>query len=95
MTDQQAALGIVAAVVACLIWIVKFLMNEFSDAIKGVQASLDSHVEAANKIAVATDANTATSRQTEKTVKELQIFMKNLNGSLVKTVKTKQEEALK
>lgn len=85
MTDQQAALAIVATVVGSLIWIVKFLMTEFKVSIDGVKEGLDRHVEAANGIKKATDSNT-------QVTQELQQFMYNLNGKLAKITSQKIQE---
>lgn len=85
MTDQQAALAIVGTVVGCLIWIVKFLMQEFKKSIDGVKSSLDHHVKAAEGIKKATDSNT-------EVTKELQQFMFNLNGKLAKITSQKIQE---
>lgn len=85
MTDQQAALAIVGTVVGCLIWIVKFLMQEFKKSIDGVKFSLDHHVKAAEGIKKATDSNT-------EVTKELQQFMFNLNGKLAKITSQKIQE---
>lgn len=85
MTDQQAALAIVATVVGSLIWIVKFLMTEFKMSIDGVKESLNHHVEAANGIKKATDSNTLVTQ-------ELQQFMYNLNGKLAKITSQKIQE---
>lgn len=85
MSDQQAALAIVATVVGSLIWIVKFLMTEFRQSIDGVKNSLDNHVKAANGIKKATESNT-------EVTKELQQFMYNLNGKLAKITSQKIQE---
>lgn len=85
MTDQQAALAIVATVVGSLVWIVKYLMTEFRTSVDGVKSSLDHHVRAAEKIAKATDSNTEVTR-------ELQQFMFNLNGKLAKITSQKIQE---
>lgn len=92
-TVALSSLGVVATVVACLAWVVKYVLTQ-------VKTSLDSHVDAANKIAKSTDANTKAikslsrnSEQTGKTVKELNEFMVNLNGSLRKVVQEKQAKA--
>ena len=92
MSDQQAALAIVATVVGSLIWIVKFLMSEFRYSIDGVKESLDKHVKAANNIAKATESNTVATQENAQVTRELQQFMFNLNGKLAKITSQKIQE---
>lgn len=98
-----AALGVTATVVGCLVWVVRYLMKEFNRSIVGVQASLESHVKAANNIAKATekltkatDKGTEASQNASSASLEALQFMRNLNGKLAKaTIQTVQEQKVK
>lgn len=72
-TAMIAAIGVVATSVGALVWIVKFLMTE-------MRHSLDKSAKAHDKVAAATDKNTAVSVETLT-------FMKALNGKLLKAAK--------
>lgn len=72
-TAILAAIGVVATSVGALVWITKFLLVE-------VRRSLDGSTKTHEKVASATNRNTAVSV-------EILTFMKALNGKLLKAAK--------
>ena len=82
-----ATIGVLGTAMAGMIWIVKFLL-------KDVKESLDNHVQAANNISKATEANTKATNKNAEVTGELKDFMVNLNGRLTKITQQKIEEQI-
>lgn len=87
-TVVLAALGIVSAAVAALVWALKFLLKEYKE-------SQDRNTAAILANNALIERNIEVAQLTADNSSEQLLFMKKLNGRLPKLVEEKKQEAAK